>query len=65
MLHFLLNEAQKRDVKRIWCNARKEKALIDQKFSSVETEQCFQRDRKEYMVIEKVFLLTNRKRVRE
>ncbi|WP_285880755.1 GNAT family N-acetyltransferase [Domibacillus indicus] len=55
LLHFLLNEAQKRDVKRIWCNARKEKAPFYQKFGLVETGQCFQRDQKKYMVMEKVF----------
>ncbi|MEM1503803.1 GNAT family N-acetyltransferase [Domibacillus sp. 8LH] len=55
LLHFLLNEAQKRGVKRIWCNARKEKAPFYQKFGLVETGQCFQRDQKKYMVMEKVF----------
>ncbi|MEJ1222430.1 GNAT family N-acetyltransferase [Sediminicola sp. 1XM1-17] len=53
ILEHVLKEAQKQGVKRIWCNARKDKVGFYHKFGLQETSITFRKDHIDYVVMEK------------
>nr|WP_309098743.1 GNAT family N-acetyltransferase [Fredinandcohnia onubensis] len=53
LLDYVLNEAKNRDLKRIWCNARKNKADFYKKFGLQETNYSFVKGGKDYVIMEK------------
>ncbi|WP_425262734.1 GNAT family N-acetyltransferase [Paenibacillus thermotolerans] len=54
LLHHVLEAAERAGVKRIFCNARKEKADFYRKFGLQETDCTFVKGGKEYIVMEKL-----------
>ncbi|MFC5452829.1 GNAT family N-acetyltransferase [Paenibacillus aestuarii] len=55
LLNHLLVEAQQAGIKRIFCNARREKSRFYEKFGLAATEEMFTKDGKEYIIMERVF----------
>lgn len=53
LLKHVIAEAEKRGVKRIWCNARSDKADFYKKFGLVETDSTFEKAGKTYVIMEK------------
>ncbi|MCE4049195.1 MULTISPECIES: GNAT family N-acetyltransferase [Bacillaceae] len=53
LLQYVLMEAEKLGIKKIWCNARKNKAAFYQKFSLHETGESFKKEDKEYVIMER------------
>jgi len=53
LLHYVLQEAQSRGVKRIWCNARKNKVNFYKMFGLQESTQTFKKGNIDYIVMEK------------
>lgn len=53
LLSFVLDEAKKEGVKRIWCNARENKKELYLKFGLFETNMRFERGGKCYIIMEK------------
>ncbi|MBD8067846.1 GNAT family N-acetyltransferase [Bacillus sp. PS06] len=53
LLDFILNEAESYGVKRIWCNARKNKADFYKKFGFVETNSTYIKEGKSFVIMEK------------
>lgn len=49
---YMLQEAKDLGVKKIWCNARKNKTSFYEKFGMLETSQEFERDGKLYVIME-------------
>lgn len=54
LLTEVLERANQYNVKRIWCNARTDKADFYKKFGLIETEETFIRGGKSYIIMEKV-----------
>ena len=52
LLKFVLEEAQHCDLKRIWCNARKNKVDFYKKFGLQETSFSFEKGGKAYVIME-------------
>ncbi|GGN99546.1 GNAT family N-acetyltransferase [Saccharibacillus kuerlensis] len=55
LLEFVLNEAQRQGVKRIYCNARTIKAPFYEKFGLTRTDVVFAKGGKDYVVMERIF----------
>lgn len=53
LLESVFEEAKIHDVKRIWCNARKNKSHFYQKFGLQETDRSFMKNGKSYVIMEK------------
>ncbi|WP_251033221.1 GNAT family N-acetyltransferase [Bacillus sp. ISL-7] len=53
LLEAVLKEAKIHDVKRIWCNARKNKLDFYKKFGLQETNSSFIKEGKSYVIMEK------------
>lgn len=53
LLDYVLKEAKNRDLKRIWCNARKNKVDFYKKFGLQETNFSFVKGGKAYVIMEK------------
>lgn len=53
LLNFVLKEAKFHRVKKIWCNARKNKVEFYKKFGLQETNSSFIKDGKSYVILEK------------
>lgn len=53
LLDYVLMEAKNYGVKRIWCNARKDKLRFYEKFGLRETSCSFLKDNQSYMIMEK------------
>lgn len=53
LLDYVLNEAKNSDLKRIWCNARKNKVDFYKKFGLQETNYSFVKVGKDYVIMEK------------
>lgn len=53
LLQFVLDEAQSMGIRKIWCNARQNKARFYVKFGLVETPRVFRKDGIEYVIMEK------------
>jgi len=53
LLDFVLNEAKNQELKRIWCNARKNKVDFYKKFGMHKTSSSFTKGGKAYVVMEK------------
>jgi len=53
LLHYVVQEAQSRGVKRIWCNARKNKVNFYKMFGLQESTQTFKKGNIDYIVMEK------------
>ena len=56
LLAFTLEYLKNKSVKKVWCNARKDKIAFYQKFNFHETGIQFSRLDKEYIIIEKMLL---------
>ncbi|MFB5677737.1 GNAT family N-acetyltransferase [Paenibacillus terreus] len=52
LLRHVMEEAEQAGVKRIWCNARREKAAFYRKFGLRETDRTFVKGGKEYVIME-------------
>ncbi|MFM9279513.1 GNAT family N-acetyltransferase [Paenibacillus jiagnxiensis] len=52
LLRHVMEEAEQAGVKRIWCNARREKARFYRKFGLRETGKTFVKGGKEYVIME-------------
>lgn len=55
LLTYIMAEVVKEGVKRIWCNARKNKVGFYQKFGLKEMGTCFVKGGKDYTVMEKMY----------
>ncbi|AKG37859.1 GNAT family N-acetyltransferase [Paenibacillus durus] len=55
LLTYMLGEAERSGVKRIYCNARSGKASFYEKFGFTVTEQTFAKGGKDYIVMERFF----------
>lgn len=53
LLDYVLKEAKNLDLKRIWCNARKNKIDFYKKFGLQETNFSFTKGGKDYVIMEK------------
>jgi GNAT superfamily N-acetyltransferase len=53
LLNAVLKEAESHGVDKIWCNARKEKSNFYKKFGLVETNTCFIKEGKSYIIMER------------
>ncbi|MEH7236826.1 GNAT family N-acetyltransferase [Bacillus sp. JJ1562] len=53
LLDYVIKEAENRDLKRIWCNARKNKVDFYKKFGLQETDFTFTKGGKSYVIMEK------------
>ncbi|CEI83636.1 putative N-acetyltransferase YitI [Oceanobacillus oncorhynchi subsp. incaldanensis] len=53
LLESVFEEAKKHDVKRIWCNARKNKSHFYRKFGLQETDRSFMKNGEAYVIMEK------------
>ena len=53
LLDYVIMEAKKRGLKRIWCNARKNKVNFYKRFSLQETNDNFIKEDKSYVIMEK------------
>ncbi|WP_099355655.1 GNAT family N-acetyltransferase [Fredinandcohnia onubensis] len=53
LLDYVLKEVKNRDLKRIWCNARKNKVDFYKKFGLQETNYSFVKGGKDYVIMEK------------
>ena len=53
LLNHVIKEAQNNDLKKIWCNARKNKLDFYKKFGLQETNASFIKDGKHYVIMEK------------
>ncbi|MEH7225363.1 GNAT family N-acetyltransferase [Bacillus sp. JJ1566] len=53
LLDYVIKEAKNRDLKRIWCNARKNKVDFYKKFGLQETTFTFTKGGKSYVIMEK------------
>jgi len=53
LLDYVIQEAKKRGVKRIWCNARKNKVNFYKKFGLQESNYRFIKGGKSYVIMEK------------
>lgn len=53
LLDYVLKEVKYRDLKRIWCNARKNKVDFYKKFGLQETNYSFVKGGKDYVIMEK------------
>jgi GNAT superfamily N-acetyltransferase len=51
LLRHVMEEAEHVGVKRIWCNARREKAAFYRKFGLRETDRTFEKGGKEYVIM--------------
>lgn len=54
LLHFLFNKTEEENVKRIWCNARKDKAGFYEKFGMQTTDNEFTKGGIDYVIMEKI-----------
>lgn len=52
LLQYIISECQKLGVKKLWCNARTEKSSFYQRFGFTESNTCFDRDGKSYLIME-------------
>ncbi|WP_397443790.1 GNAT family N-acetyltransferase [Peribacillus aracenensis] len=52
LLDYIIKEAQNNGVKRIWCNARKNKVDFYKKFGLQETNSSFMKEGKSYVIME-------------
>jgi len=55
LLNYMLEEAKQAGIKRIFCNARREKAGFYEKFGLAATEEVFTKGGKQYIIMERVF----------
>lgn len=53
LLKFVFAEVEVQNIKRIWCNARKEKTAFYQRFCMIETQETFSKGGIEYVIMEK------------
>lgn len=53
MLDYLLKQAQRRGVEKIWCNARCDKAVFYQKFGLIKTRTTFTKGGIDYVIMKK------------
>lgn len=53
LLEYVIKEAQNNGVKKIWCNARKNKVTFYKKFGLQETNCSFIKEGKSYVIMEK------------
>lgn len=58
LLQYVLEAAQQAGVKRIYCNARVEKAPFYEKFGLIRTQDSFERGGKAYVIMERWFTST-------
>jgi predicted GNAT family N-acyltransferase len=54
LLNYTLTEAQRKGVKNIWCNARKDKTKFYRKFGFSETPTTFSKGNITYVIMEKI-----------
>ncbi|UCZ55293.1 GNAT family N-acetyltransferase [Bacillus shivajii] len=54
LLDYVIREAYKQGVKKIWCNAREEKAAFYHKFGLEVTNDKFERGGKSYVIMERI-----------
>ncbi|MCI4668027.1 MAG: GNAT family N-acetyltransferase [Bacteroidia bacterium] len=54
LLSFVMDKAEEEDIRRIWCNARKDKAFFYARFGMRETPHQFEKGGLEYVIMEKV-----------
>ncbi|KQL41390.1 GNAT family acetyltransferase [Bacillus sp. FJAT-25509] len=52
LLDYVINEVQNYNVRKIWCNARKNKVNFYKKFGLEETNTSFIKDGKDYVIME-------------
>lgn len=55
LLRHLIEEAERAGAKRIYCNARKEKAAFYEKFGMMATDNVFTKSGRDYVVMERFF----------
>lgn len=55
LLTYVLKELAKKQVKRVWCNARTDKTGFYERFGLVKTDQQFSRGTIHYIIMEKRF----------
>lgn len=53
LLQYIMEEAERLNIKRIWCNARIEKVYFYKKFGLEKTDQRFFRGNQEYVIMQK------------
>ncbi|XRG78810.1 GNAT family N-acetyltransferase [Rossellomorea sp. GAMAL-10_SWC] len=53
LLNYVIKEVQNNSVKKIWCNARKNKVSFYKKFGLIVTNTSFIKDGKDYVIMEK------------
>jgi len=54
LLKYIFAIAQEKKLKKVWCNARKEKKKFYEKFGMIDTENVFTKAGQEFTVMEKV-----------
>jgi len=52
LLHFIFNVAREKELKKIWCNARKEKKYFYEKFGMRDTGAVFTKAGQEFIIME-------------
>lgn len=55
LLHYVFAELERQGVKRIYCNARVEKATFYNKFGLAATDETFRKGGKDYVVMERLY----------
>ncbi|UJF33888.1 GNAT family N-acetyltransferase [Paenibacillus hexagrammi] len=53
LLAYILKELEHRGIKRVWCNARQDKAPFYQRFGMIPTGQVFVKEDVSYVIMEK------------
>ena len=53
LLNYVIQDAKNRGVKRIWCNARKNKVGFYKKFGLLESDHSFMKEGRSYVIMEK------------
>lgn len=56
LLSYVFEEANRLGIKRIYCNARKEKGAFYKKFGLLETDHTFSKGGKDYVVMERLYV---------
>jgi GNAT superfamily N-acetyltransferase len=58
LLNYLLKISESENYERIWCNARKNASGFYSKFGFKETENSFQKDGHDFVIMEKILITT-------
>jgi len=54
LLSYVLNELEKNQLTKIWCNARKEKAFYYERFGMIKTDVTFAKGGIDYVIMKKI-----------